>query len=325
MSPGQPDGALAGERVLVTGAAGFVGVNLCARLAREGGAIHGTVRPEGNAWRQDALEAVATVHTADLADTETVRRLIHAIRPTVVVHAAGPAAYDHQTWSAGARDGILPIAHLFDALGELPAPRPPRIVLLGSSLVYGAAAEAHPESSPLAPRSMRGTLKAAESGLAHAAARASGLPLVELRLFSVYGPWEPLHRLVPMAIRAALTGEELPLTRPDLRRDFVFVEDVADACLRAIATECVEAGVINIGSGQEVANEELVETVGEVVGRPVRFLPGAYAPQATDTPHWRADIDRAATLLGWRPRHSLAEGLAATVPWVRSQLAAGVP
>ncbi len=315
-----------GTRCLVTGAAGFVGVNLCRAL--EG--AHGVVRPGGREWRLPALPASARVHPVDLRDAEAVRRLFQEVRPRVVFHAAAHSAYDGASLGERARDDLLALAHLLDALiaaRETTESPVERVVVLGSSLAYGPSARPHREDDRLRPASARGALRAAASDLALGAARAARLPIVELRLFSVYGPWEPLYRLVPRAIRAALTGEELPLTAPDAeggpRRDPVFVADVVEACLRAATAPGIDGRAINVGSGSEVTNEEMVRAVERAVGRPVRARPGAYPHHGTDTAHWRADVSRAAELLGWRPRHALAEGLAVTVEWMREGLRTG--
>jgi nucleoside-diphosphate-sugar epimerase len=128
---------------------------------------------------------------------------------------------------------------------------------------------------------------------------------------------------VPRAIRAAFTGEELPLTGPHLRRDFIFVEDVVDACLRAATNEAARGKVINVGTGVETANEELVEEIERVLGRKVRVEVDAHLVRETDRPHWRADISTAKQLLGWGPRHTLAAGLQRTATWVESLLEQG--
>lgn len=299
-----------------------MGVNLCRGLAAAGVEVHGTVRPGGSAWRLPALSEAATVHAVDLAEAGSVRRLMAAVEPELVFHAAARSAYDREaSLGATVADTVLALVHLLDAAAEAPLRR---LVLLGSSLVYDPEGAPYREDHPLRPTTRRGAAKAAASLLALQHAREHRAPLVELRLFSVYGPWEPLHRLVPRALRAALLGEELPLTGPGLRRDFVFVDDVVEACLGAArGGPELDGRAINVGSGREVANEELVRAVEEVTGRPVRTRPGAHPGHASDRAHWSADIGLARELLGWEPRRSLREGLARTVPWVEERLAQG--
>ena len=308
-----PGPALAGRRVLVTGAAGFVGVNVCRAFAAAGAQTVGLVRPAGTRWRLPALEQAAEVLARDLRDFDGVRRAVADRAPEIVVHAAARSPYDREApLRRFAEDDLLGLAHLLDALADVPCKR---LIFLGSSLEYGPSDRPHREDDPLRPASRRGALRAAAALLAREGGRERGVETVELRLFSVYGPWEPPHRLIPRAIRAALAGTELPLTPPGLRRDPVFVEDVADACLRASAAPGVGGTTINVGSGAQVANEEIVAAIERVTGRPIAAQPGAYRPHGTDRRCWIADVGRARELLGWTPRHSLEQGLAVTVAW----------
>ncbi len=308
---------LSGRRCLVTGAGGFVGVNLCRALAQSGALVHGVVRPGGNPWRLEALAASASVHQVNLACREAVDQLFADLCPELVFHCAAANAYAEGGATGLVTDTLLTLAHVLDAACRTGKPR---VVLLGSSLAYGASPCPHREEAPLRPSSPRGASKAASTLLALEIARRTSLPLVELRLFSVYGPWEHPHRLVPTAIRAGLEDRPLPLTGPGIRRDFVFVDDVAAACLEAAVAAGVEGRVVNVGAGVEVSNEELVEVVAQVLGKPVHTLTGQFAPRSTDTSHWRADNHLAADLLGWRAR-PLGEGIAATVAWTENQVA----
>jgi nucleoside-diphosphate-sugar epimerase len=143
--------------------------------------------------------------------------------------------------------------------------------------------------------------------------------VVILRPFSIYGPHEPPHRLIPAAIRAGRDGTVLPLTPPGCVRDFVFVEDVVEACLQAAVAEEVVGETINIGTGVQTSNEEVVRCIEQSLGRTLRIDQGAYAPHPTDTSCWRADITRARELLKWRPQHTLRAGIDRTVAWTLEQ------
>jgi nucleoside-diphosphate-sugar epimerase len=310
--------ALASLRSLVTGAGGFIGSNLCRALQAAGAEVHGLLRPGGT--RQALLDIAGDAviaHEVDLRDLTRLRRVVATIQPDLIFHAAVRHAYRRETnLGESVADNVLGLANLLDATAELSYRR---LVHLGSFLEYGPRRRPHRESDPLRPRCLRGATKGAATLLAVHQARTK--PIVELRLFSVYGPGEKCQRLVPRAIRAALLEEELPLTDRGYRRDLVFVEDVAEACLEAgIADHRVVGQVINVASGREFANEEVVAEVERVVGSPIRTRVGAFRARRTDVSHCTADISRAAKLLDWRPRHDLAAGLAKTVPWVRRQI-----
>jgi nucleoside-diphosphate-sugar epimerase len=306
--------ALNGRRVLVTGAAGFIGANLVAALESAGADVHGIVRASTDRWRLEGLAAALTVHTADVADVDAVGSIVRDVQPDVVVHAAAFAGHP-STPSArlvALRDTVLSAAAVCEALA---ASGRGRLVHLGSSLEYGQAAVPLDEARPLTPETFRGASKAGATLLCRQMASEAGTSVILLRLFSVYGPWEPASRFVPTVMRALQSGGDLPLTRPGVRRDFVFVGDVVDACLRAATAEGLDGEIINVGSGRQSTNEELAEAAQQVTGIRIRVLTGAYPARRVDTSHWVADIGKAKRLLGWSPAYTLDRGLAETWRW----------
>jgi UDP-glucose 4-epimerase len=189
-----------------------------------------------------------------------------------------------------------------------------RLVTAGSSLEYAPSPTALNESSVLAPMTWHGATKAAANLLFRQAAAADGLPVVVLRLFHVFGPWESAHRLGPTAIRAAKSGAPMAVTKPGIRRDWVFVEDVCEALLLAVKKGEI-GDVFNIGSGVETANEEFVACVESVTGCKIRLMPELFDPRVTDAEHVFADRRLAAKVLGWFPRHDLSQGVRRTIDW----------
>ena len=108
----------------------------------------------------------------------------------------------------------------------------------------------------------------------------------------------------------------MPLVRGP-RHDFIFVEDVVDACLCAARLATPPGAVFNIGSGVSTTNEAVVETARRVTGRPIPIAEAPYPSSPADRSFWCADISAAREQLGWSPRHSLEEGLAATYEWMQ--------
>jgi UDP-glucose 4-epimerase len=198
-------------------------------------------------------------------------------------------------------------AWVVDALGD----RCRAVVQLGSSTEYAETDGPMDESTPLQPRGFFGATKAAGSLLVAATAASRGVRAAVLRAFQVYGAGDHPHRLVPTVLRAARTGEVLPVTAPGMRRDWVHVDDVVEACVRAGLDDDLPAGqVLNIGTGRQVANEELVATVERVSGRTVRVGRGAHPGCPWDTSSWVCDPSRARQLLGWEAEITLEDGLA---------------
>lgn len=302
------------DRVLVTGAAGFVGANLCAHLVATGRRVTAWVRPGGSpsAWRHPGLVG-CEAREVDLLDAEAVKRGLADCSPRAVVHCARGNVSAAATWSEASATSLAGTAHLLDALDRmrLAGGGSPRLVHVGSSLELRAAVRPLREDDPIDPDSRLGAIKAAEGHLVRAFL--SGHRGTILRVFSAYGPWEAPHRLIPTAIRCLRTGATLSLTRPGLSRDWVHIDDVASALARAAEDDAPD-GVFHLGSGIEHDSDTVVETLARLAGKPIEIRRD-YAPHATDRAHWCADLSRTRAVLGWRPRHDLASGLRATLAW----------
>lgn len=310
-----------GEQVLLTGAAGFIGANLARELVRQGAELHALVRHETDLWRLEEISSEVRLHRADLRDAADLEGAVRSARPEIIFHLAAPGG--HPSGPRERREcletNVLGTANLLKALEPMEVRR---FVHAGSSLEYGPRNRPLRESDRCEPVTHRGAAKAAASLLCLQLARSTGRPLVVLRIFSVYGPWEQPGRLVPTAVRAALTGETMDLTGPGICRDLVYVEDVLEAFLLAARAEVAPGEIINVGSGRQWDNHQVVEKVEAISGRRIRARVGAFPRRPPDTAHWVADTTQARRLLGWEARHSLSAGLEKTVRWFRTHLRA---
>lgn len=279
----------------MTGAGGFVGRHLVARLRADG-------------WDVAAL----TRADVDLADPAAAATAVRAADPDVVFSlAAGRAKGTAAERAATVQVNTSP--WLVDALPD----RCRAVVRLGSSTEYAASRHPLAEDAALEPRGFFGATKAAGSILLQAAAAECGVRATVLRAFQVYGPGDHATRLVPVVLAAARTGGTVPLPARLSRRDWVWVGDVVDACVRAAEQEALPDGtVLNIGTGVQTSTEELIATAERVTGRPIATAPGAHPGRDWDTADWVADPSAARRLLGWQPTVDLAEGLART--WAAS-------
>jgi nucleoside-diphosphate-sugar epimerase len=282
-------------RALVTGAGGFVGRHLVVRLRADG-------------WDVAAL----TRADVDLADPAAAATAVRAADPDVVFSlAAGRAKGTAAERAATVQVNTSP--WLVDALPD----RCRAVVRLGSSTEYAASQHPLAEDAALEPRGFFGATKAAGSILLQAAAAERGVRAIVLRAFQVYGPGDHATRLVPVVLAAARTGGTVPLPARLSRRDWVWVGDVVDACVRAAEQEALPDGtVLNIGTGVQTSTEELIATAERVTGRPIATAPGAHPGRDWDTADWVADPSAARRLLGWQPTVDLAEGLVRT--WAAS-------
>jgi nucleoside-diphosphate-sugar epimerase len=301
-------------RTLVTGGAGFIGAMLVRRLVRDGAAVSVAVRSTTDLQRLRDIQDDLAIHPFDAQDNDAAWRVLDAVAPDVI--------YNLATWrlpdppACAERTNANGLVHLL----EYAASRGTRVIHTGSSLEYHDRLRPCREDDEANGQTAHGAAKAAASRAGRAFAQRTGCRLVILRLFQVYGPNDRSARFLPALIEAALTQRPFALTPPGFRRDWVYVDDVVDAAIAAASADLPPGEIVNIATGIETANEEIVALVERCTGRRVRIDARPYAAYPWDATHWVADIDKAKRLLQWAPRHTLARGLARTVEWHRDRL-----
>lgn len=305
---------LRNRRILVTGATGFIGANLIRRLVAEGAQVHALRRATSNLWRLSEIQDQITLHEGDLNNFAIVEKVVGEVRPEIIYHlAAAPghpiSALDRldmlRTCTQGTANLLESVAHLDFH----------RFVHLGSSLVYGQRNQPLKESDRVEPMTFRGVAKAAQSLLCREFAWRENRPLVVLRIFPVYGYLESPRRFIPTVILRAMRDQTIELTGPGIRRDLIFVEEVVDACLAATGPDLPPGEVINVGTGQQWSNQDVVDCVESLAGKTLDVRVGAYSRRPADTDFWVADTEKARTLLGWQARFTLREGLRKCWEW----------
>lgn len=299
-------------RVLVTGGAGMIGANLVRRLIAHGCRPGLLVRASSSRLRLAGIEGAVDIVEADLTDASAVSEAVRAVRPDVVFHLAS-TFFNPPTLSAEThlRANALGTLALLEALKETPETR---LVHTGSAAVTAGGARLR-EDAPIAPTTVFGAAKAAAAILGATYARVYGLGVVELRVFTPFGPWERPGRLIPYTILKALAGEPVDIGDGDIRRDYVYVDDAVEALLLA-ATRPVEPGsVINLASGVGRTVREVAERILAAMGDPVPLRVGARPTRPDEIREISGDTATAGRVLGWRARTGLDEGLGKAIAW----------
>lgn len=302
---------------LVTGAGGFIGSNLVRALIAQNIPVHIIWKRSTDPWRLHDVKDRLTFHAIDLLDKRALTRLVKKVTPDFIFHLASYGAYPRQTDPLKMEEvNIRGTRHLLEATLDLPY----RVfVHTGTSSEYGFKDHPMREEEALSPISYYAITKATATHLCQVVSQTFHKPIVVLRPFSVYGPYEEGSRLVPTAIRAILCKGRIRLTPGHERRDFVYIDDIVSAYLGAIEHAANVAGhVINIGTGTESTNDEVVRTLFGVAGQTVPVKKGGFPTRSWDTSHWVADISRAARLLGWKPAYTLTQGLSKTFQWFQA-------
>lgn len=298
-------------RVLITGGTGFVGAP-CVRAALERGAeVHVLARNE-----RDSPPGVR-FHAADLFDRQKVNEVMRAVRPTHLLHLAWiatPGVY----WTSPENERWVDAS--IELLDEFTEAGGKRAVLTGTCAEYDWTGDGvcREHDTPIDPATLYGQCKDELRCLTEGLTANHGPSLAWARLFFLYGPGEHPARLVPSVARPLLAGQPAECTEGAQRRDFLHVDDAADALVSLLFSEIT--GPVNVASGVAVSVREVVERIGVATGRPelVRF--GVRPTPPGDPPLLVADVTRLRTELGWAPRVGLADGLARTVAWWRDSL-----
>lgn len=302
------------QSVLVTGAGGFIGANLVRRLLADGYRVHVIWKKETNPWRIADVLSQLSLHEIELSDRNGLALLLKRINPQAIFHLAAHGAYSSQTDV----DQMIKV-NIEGTLNLLLASKDidyQAFVNTGSSSEYGFKNKPMKETDVLAPVSFYAATKASATHLCRVFSREFDKPIVTLRPFSVYGPYEEPSRFIPTIITSLMTQKTIRLTPGNQRRDFVSADDVVDAYLAMMKKgKSVRSEVFNIGTGKEYTNDEVVRTLFTVVKKKTRVIKGAFPARSWDTDHWVADISTAKRLIGWRPRYTLASGLTKTYEW----------
>jgi UDP-glucuronate 4-epimerase len=321
--------------VLVTGAAGFIGSFVAARLARMGLTVaacdnfndyypvhlkHGRVKallaPHGI-----SCEAV------ELADTLQVDRLFERVRPAYVVHLAAQAGvrYSIENPAAYVQSNLVAFANVLEACRRF---KPRHLVYASSSSVYGASRKAPFKESDRTdePVSFYGATKKAHEVLAHSYSHLFGFAASGLRFFTVYGPWGRPDMAYFSFAQKMLEGEAIPVfAQGALERDFTYIDDIVEAVVRVVAKPAAATGdgaphaVFNIGNRQPVRVLDFIADLEEALGvkAKIQFLP----MQPGDVPLTYADTSKLQEWVGFAPATSLRDGLGHFREWLVSWMA----
>jgi dTDP-glucose 4,6-dehydratase len=307
-------------RIVITGAAGFIGSHLSETLLDRGHSIVGI----DNLLTGDVANIAHLAGRAFVLIKHDVTNYISVDGPVdVVFHWASPASpIDYLEWPIP----TLKVGALgtHNALGLAKA-KGARFVIASTSEVYGDPLE-HPQResywgnvNPVGPRGVYDEAKRFAEAITMAYHRYHGVDTRIVRIFNTYGPRMRINdgRAVPTFIAQALNGEDVTIFGSGSQtRSFCYISDLVDGILRLLDSS--EHEPVNIGNPHEMSIEEMARLIIEMTGSSSQVV---FKPLPTDDPKVRRpDITRARTLLGWEPKVSLDQGLTSTIDYFRKKM-----
>lgn len=323
--------------ILVTGAAGFIGFSLAARLLRHGEQVLGVdnLSPYYDVALKEARLGLLKAHPGfefapiDVADRAAVAELFERRHFEVIVHLAAQAGvrYSLEAPLAYVDANLVGFSHILEGAR---AQRVRHFVFASSSSVYGANRKLPFSESDNVdqPITLYGATKKANELAAHSYAHLFSLPCTGLRFFTVYGPWGRPDMALTKFTKAILAGDPIPVYNEGrLLRDFTYIDDVVEAIVRVMAlppepgqseAEGLPASgapcrIFNVGNSRPVELIHYIRTIESCLGRTARLqlLP----MQPGDMVATQADTSRLEQAIGYRPMTTVEEGIRRFVDW----------
>lgn len=330
------------QRVLLTGAAGFVGLHVAEALLAQGITVLGI--DSLNAYYDPALKQARldrltprngfSFEQLDIADYDGLQAAFARFRPDAVIHLAAQAGVRYsieqpRAYSAANLDGFLSV---LEACRYYPVRH---LIYASSSSVYGANAKVPFSEHDNAdhPVSLYAATKRANELMAHSYAHLYGIPATGLRFFTVYGPWGRPDMAYFKFTKAILEGRPIDVyAESEMSRDFTYIDDVSEAIVRLVdcppepspgfdpskpdpATAAAPSRIYNIGNHTPVRLDRFISVIEEACGRTAikRHLP----MQPGDVVATYADVSALAARVGFSPSTSIEDGIARFVAWYR--------
>jgi nucleoside-diphosphate-sugar epimerase len=296
------------QRVLVTGAAGFVGRHCLAPLLARGYEVHAL----SSSGREVPADGVVW-HTADLLDADGTDRIVHTLRPSHLLHLAWhttPASYRTSPANLAWVEASLRLVRGFYEHGGS------RAVLVGSCYEYDWDHDTCQEQvTPLNPTTLYGVCKAALFSIFDRYVRQNALSGAWGRLFFLYGPHAPMEKMPGLVISAVESGQSVRCSHGEQVRDFMFVADAADALVGLLDSGV--QGPVNIATGQGTQLKELILNVADYCGGRELVELGAVPTSPGEPPVLVADTQRLNQEVQWAAARDLSSGVRETVEWWR--------
>ncbi|MDQ7773541.1 MAG: NAD(P)-dependent oxidoreductase [Elusimicrobiales bacterium] len=303
------------ETVLITGAAGFIGCRVAARLLEAGFRVVGLERPGCDLFRVKRLlprikiyrlpgEKAASVLRKEKIDgvihLATYYRKRHApadVGPMMRTNVEMPALLLEAAVAAGVK-WFINTGTFFEC--ELPRRGPLK------------------ETAPIAPWNLYASTKTAFDGILKTYAASGAMKAMTIRLFSPYGPDDNPDKVIPYLVNSLLKGSPVKLSGPGQKLSFIYVDDIAAAYVRAAKTagRLRRHETVNVGAARSHDVREVIAALEAVSGAK---LDASYPPAARPAPPVVADLRKARSLLGWRPRWDIRKGLKSTFEHYRAR------
>lgn len=313
------------KKILVTGAAGFIGSHLTELCVRQGLAVKALVRYNSqNHWgwleKSDVKNDIEIV-TGDVRDYDSVSKALKDCQAVFHLAALIGIPYSYVSPLAYIKTNVEGTYNILEASKHHQLKQ---VLITSTSETYGTAQYVPiNEGHPLVAQSPYAASKIAADQLALSYQRSFGLPVKVVRPFNTFGPRQSARAIIPTIITQILSEQkEIKLGNLTPTRDFTFVRDTVEAFWAVYQSPDVIGQVVNVGRGEEISIGQLVEEISTLTNRSIKIVSQEQRTRVKDSEVERlcGDSTRLQTLTTWKPQFDLKAGLQETIQWFESRL-----
>ena len=300
--------------IIIIGAGGFIGANLFRTIAQYRTDVYATTSKPFIPWRLDDCNPNQVLH-CNITKRDEIERLFEQHQFRTIFDLAAYGAYSKQdNLELIYETNFMGLLNLVEVASKYSIHS---FVHAGSSSEYGLNAAAPSEDAPLQPNSHYAVTKASAAHLIKYYGTLKEMPILNLRYYSIYGPYEEPDRLIPQLIDQGMKGKYPPLVQPDISRDFVYVDDAVYATLLAANSDflATRGKSFNIASNHKTTIRDIASAIKQIFNLSTDPLWGDFPPRKWDLKDWYGNATLAKNLLHWQNQTSLIDGLTQTHQW----------
>ncbi|KKQ34471.1 MAG: Nucleoside-diphosphate-sugar epimerase [Microgenomates group bacterium GW2011_GWA2_37_6] len=305
--------------IVITGGGGFIGANLVRKLLESDYSVHILWKKNSDPWRLTDIKNHIVFHQTDIVNQTNLKSTLTKINPSVIFHLATYSSYRNQEDVNQIFDvSIKGTLNLLLATKDVPYKI---FVNTGSSSEYGIKQKPMKEKNLLEPISFYAAAKSGQTLLCQTFSYQYKKPIVTIRPFSVYGPYEQKDRFVSTITRSLINKKTIKLTGGKRRRDFIYIDDLVNLYIQVVKkADKLSGKILNAGTGHELTNDDVVKILFKITDQKTKIEKGKFPKRMWDSPHWVANIETTKRLLSWKPKYSIEKGLKANYDWFLKNL-----
>ncbi|MDC0481398.1 NAD(P)-dependent oxidoreductase [Candidatus Pelagibacter sp.] len=303
------------QPILITGATGFIGANLVRHFVSKKIKVNIILRKNSNKWRIKDIIDKTNSFNVDLKDEKKLQQIIKIIKPKTIFHLAAHGAYSYQNDFKSIKDTILDgTINLINACKKYNFNI---FINTGSSSEYGFKKKKMSEKNILVPNSYYSVFKSSSTLYCQFESLKSDLPIITIRPFHVYGPYEEPTRLIPTLIRELIQNKKSKLVSPKISRDLIYIDDVINFYIMIAKKNNLRGEIFNLGFGKKVTIKEIYNYIKKITNSKVSSKWNSLSNRSWDQTHWYSDMSHTKKKLDWSPKVNYKIGLYKTLTWYK--------